>query len=87
MDVGFADFPEDVGLAVKHAGISPIEAIKAATSRAAVALGRGDIGVITPGKAADLLAVRGNPLADIGALLSPVFVLARGRAVDLADAG
>ncbi len=86
MDVGFADFPEDVGLAARHAGLSPVEAIKAATSRAAAALGRDDLGVVSPGKVADLLAVRGNPLSDIAALCAPVFVLARGRAVDIARA-
>lgn len=86
MDVGFADFPEDVGLAVRHAGLSPVEAIKAATSRAAAALGRDDLGIVAPGKVADLLAVRGNPLSDIAALCAPVLVLARGRPVDMARA-
>jgi hypothetical protein len=30
---------------------------------------------------ADIIAVRGDPLADVGALLGPVFVMSRGRIV------
>jgi imidazolonepropionase-like amidohydrolase len=55
--------------------------LKSATSIAAEALGRSDLGVIAPGKAADLLAVQGNPLQDIRALNAPVLVVSRGRLV------
>ncbi len=51
------------------AGIPPIDAIRAATTEAAAALGlRGVLGSIVPGAAADLLVVEGNPLDDISAL-------------------
>jgi imidazolonepropionase-like amidohydrolase len=39
------------------------------------------LGVVAPGKAADLLAVRGNPLIDIDALTLPVLVVSRGQVV------
>ena len=39
------------------------------------------VGVLAPGKAADVLAVQGNPLEDIRALLDVRAVVARGRVV------
>ncbi len=50
-------------------GLSPMEAIVAATSSAAQLLGLYDaLGSIEPGKLADLLVIEGDPLADIGIL-------------------
>jgi imidazolonepropionase-like amidohydrolase len=64
------------------AGLSPLEAIRAATINAAVAFRlRDSVGTIAPGMVADIIAVRGDPLADVGALLGPVFVMSRGRIV------
>jgi imidazolonepropionase-like amidohydrolase len=64
------------------AGLSPLEAIRAATINAAAAFRlRDSVGTITPGMVADIIAVRGDPLADVGALLGPVFVMSRGRIV------
>lgn len=52
-------------------GMSPIEAIRAATVNAAQALGReGDVGAIAVGRYADIIAVDGDPLADIRELES-----------------
>src|SRR5215468_4064008 len=49
-----------------RAGLSPIEAIKAATGTAARILGKeGSIGALTPGACADLVVVDGNPLEDV----------------------
>ena len=54
---------------VRHVGLSPSEALVAATSTAAVALGLGDeLGAIVPGRRADLLVVDGDPLADLAVL-------------------
>jgi imidazolonepropionase-like amidohydrolase len=53
----------------RHLGLTPTEAIVAATSGAATALGLGGkTGEIAPGRWADLLIVDGNPLADLGIL-------------------
>src|SRR5215831_15129988 len=77
----FTDYPGDLILTVEGVDLSPVYVLKSATSIAAEALGRSDLGVIAPGKAADLLAVQGNPLQDIRALHAPVLVVSRGRIV------
>jgi imidazolonepropionase-like amidohydrolase len=49
--------------------MSPLQAISAATKTGAEILGRGaDLGTVEPGKLADIIVVRGNPLFDINAL-------------------
>ncbi|KAI0439992.1 putative hydrolase [Xylaria telfairii] len=50
-----------------NAGLSPVEALRAATSTAAKHWGLNDRGVIAPGKRADLVLFSGNPLEDISA--------------------
>lgn len=77
----FADYPGDLVYTAEGTDLSPVYVLKSATSVAAEALGRDDLGLLVPGKASDLLAVRGNPLQDIRALLSPQLVVARGRVV------
>lgn len=53
-------------------GMSPMEALEAATGRAAHLLGIDQVvGTIQPGKLADLVIVRGNPLERIGILRDP----------------
>ena len=80
-DNTFAGYPEDLVLAVEGIDLSPRAVLQSATSVAAAALGRTDLGRIAPGTAADLLAVDGNPVQDIRALTSPRLVMARGRVV------
>ncbi|MGH4023989.1 MAG: amidohydrolase family protein [Pseudonocardiaceae bacterium] len=63
------------------AGLSPRAALIAATSTAAEALHADHIGTISPGRAADLLVVAGDPLADISAVRSVQLVLRDGRVV------
>ena len=66
-------------LMVQH-GMTPMSAIVAATVNAADLLGvTADAGTIEPGKAADIVAVRGDPLGDVGVLRNMSFVMARGR--------
>lgn len=61
------------------AGLSPMEAIRAATVNAADLLGISSIaGTIEPGKSADLIAVANDPLANIRELENVVFVMVRG---------
>ena len=71
------EFPRMVKL-----GMSPMETIKSATSRAAVMLDmEGQIGVIAPGAFADIIAVPGDPLTDITQLGKVQFVMKDGKAV------
>ena len=60
-------------------GMSPMETIKSATSRAAEMLDMaGEIGVVAPGAYADVIAVNGDPLRDINALGDVKFVMKDG---------
>jgi imidazolonepropionase-like amidohydrolase len=60
-------------------GMTPLQALQAATLNSAEALDRGDsIGVIAPGYLADVIAVQGNPLEDISLLESVHFVMRDG---------
>src|SRR6195256_813441 len=61
-------------------GMSPMQAIQSATSRAAMMLDmEGKIGVVAPGAFADIIAVAGDPLRDIKALESVQFVMKDGK--------
>src|SRR5499427_7344162 len=60
-------------------GMTPMQAIQAATTNAADLLGHSDlIGSVKPGKYADLIAVSGDPLKDISVLESVEFVMKGG---------
>jgi imidazolonepropionase-like amidohydrolase len=62
-----------------RAGLSPMEAIMAATRRPAERLGRGDVfGTIAVGRSADLLLLAADPLADIRNIGRIERVIARG---------
>jgi imidazolonepropionase-like amidohydrolase len=68
------EFPRMVNL-----GMSPMDAIHAATSRAADMLDmKGEIGVVTPGAYADIVAVSADPLMDITVLEHVNFVMHNG---------
>ena len=61
-------------------GMTPLEAIQAATVHAAELLGWADrVGALEPGKFADLIAVEGNPLADVALLEKVGFVMKGGK--------
>jgi imidazolonepropionase-like amidohydrolase len=61
-------------------GMKPIEAVRAATVRAAELLRmEGQVGAVEPGKYADIIAVEGNPLEDIRALRRVTFVMKAGQ--------
>jgi imidazolonepropionase-like amidohydrolase len=63
-------------------GRSPMEALTAATARAGEAVGLGgQVGVLRPGAAADVLAVNGDPTVDVDALVDVVAVYRAGRRV------
>jgi imidazolonepropionase-like amidohydrolase len=62
-------------------GFTPLEAIRAATISAADLIGADDVGVAEPGRYADLIAVRGDPLSDVTALQVVTFVMKGGQIV------
>lgn len=61
-----------------EAGIPAAKALQAATLHAAEVLGVDDIGVLEPGKRADLIALAADPLQDINAVLDVQFVMKDG---------
>lgn len=67
-------------------GMTPMQALASATSEAAKALGREDLGSVTAGHAADLVAVGRDPLADITVLQCIDGVIQAGRLVHRDDA-
>lgn len=63
-------------------GMTPLEAIRSATTVAAELMGWSDrVGAVRPGLAADLIAVAGNPLADVDSLTDVRFVMRDGVVV------
>lgn len=63
-------------------GMTPLQAIQAATVNAAQALGRpGDFGALSPGHYGDIIAVAGDPLADVTALTKVAVVIKGGEMV------
>ncbi len=74
---------------VKHLGLTPLEAIRTATSEGARALKmEGEIGVVADGMKADVIVVDGDPLQDIRILGDRSrlrAVISKGRAVDLTE--
>jgi imidazolonepropionase-like amidohydrolase len=69
------EFPRMVDL-----GMAPMDAIKSATSRAALMLDmEGQLGVVAPGAYADIIAVNGDPLRDIKVLGMVMFVMKDGK--------
>lgn len=70
------DNAKEFALMIK-AGMTPAQAIKSATSDNAAELDR-PIGAILPGRDADIIAVAGDPMADVTALEKVDFVMRRG---------
>jgi imidazolonepropionase-like amidohydrolase len=78
---GFGTHRELQALVV--AGLPPAAALKAATTNAAHAFGLGDrLGTIETGKLADLVVIRGNPLANISVTHNVERVMVRGQLYD-----
>lgn len=69
----------EIELMVQY-GMSPQAALQAATLKAARLLGIADqIGELAPGKLADIIAVKDDPLADVRNLREVVFVMKEGK--------
>ena len=70
----------EVGLLVTEGGMKPADVLRAVTVGNADLLGLSDeIGTLEPGKAADIIALDGDPRQDIKAAAVPSYVMARGR--------
>jgi imidazolonepropionase-like amidohydrolase len=66
-------------LMVQWGGMTPMQSIVAGTSNAAKLLGWDkNLGTLTTGKWADIVAVPGDPIADIKAMEKTVFVMKNG---------
>ena len=81
-DAGVCPYDQSVkqfAFMVKY-GMTPMQAIQSATTNAADLLGHSDdVGSIKPGKLADMIAVAGDPLADVGVLEHVQFVMKDGK--------
>ena len=75
--------PRELELMVQY-GATPVQALRYGTSAAAELLGlNGETGTLEPGKRADMVAVYGNPLENIGALRAVRMVVHDGKSVFL----
>ena len=63
------------------AGLTTQQVLVAATSSAARHLQRADLGVVAPGKRADLILVSGNPIENISALRTLAMTIQNGEVV------
>jgi imidazolonepropionase-like amidohydrolase len=78
---GFGENTRELEWFVK-AGMSPGQALAAATSNGAALLGMSkDLGAVAPGRYADIVAIDGDPLRDIGAVINGVRWVMKGGAV------
>lgn len=72
------DNAKEAALRVNLAGMDPLGVILQATAHSAAIIGADDRGTIEPGKRADLIAVKSDPLRDITELERPLFVMLAG---------
>ena len=78
---GFGENTRELEWFVK-AGMSPGQALAAATSNGAALLGMSkDVGAVAPGRYADIVAIDGDPLRDVGAVINGVRWVMKGGAV------
>jgi imidazolonepropionase-like amidohydrolase len=83
----FGENTRELGWFVQ-AGMSPQQALASATTTAAALLGEEDkLGAVAPGYHADLVAVEGDPLADVNAIIHGVRWVMKGGAVVVDETG
>lgn len=79
-DGALPNLHQELALLVERAGLTPMEALLAATRTAAAAIGMlATHGTVEVGKAADLLVLRADPTADIRNTRQILFVIRRGQ--------
>ena len=79
-DIPFDSLADEIRRLVEY-GCSPMQALQAATAWPAEAMGWEEIGTLEAGKLADLIAVAGNPLVDIGVMKDVPLVVREGVVV------
>ena len=80
------DAGKELGLMVSKGGMTPRDALIAATKGGADLLDlSSETGTLDPGKSADLIAVEGDPLVDPSAVTRVDYVMARGRPIPMKD--
>ena len=68
--------------ALVKAGLTPLQALQAATTNAAELLRMSnDVGALEPNHYADVLAVEGDPMLDVNVVSRVVFVMKGGRVI------
>jgi imidazolonepropionase-like amidohydrolase len=76
----FADIPQELAYMVDY-GLSPADALEAATVNAADLLGLDDVGRVAEGYRADLVVLDADPTEDVSAWRNPEAVFAAGERV------
>lgn len=76
-----ASLTRELELLVK-AGLTPHQALRAATATAGPAIGLADVGQIAPGFRANLILVNGDPLSNVSLVEHPTWVISRGVWLD-----
>jgi imidazolonepropionase-like amidohydrolase len=72
--------PAGLGAFARYAELTPVQALRSATSLSARALGLEAVcGALRPGLSADVLVLDADPTEDLAALLNPRLAVARGR--------
>lgn len=79
----FDEFWRSLAVMVEALEVTPVDAIRAATSQAAMSIGIEETtGTIENGKSADILVINGDPLSNINDLQNVHRVICRGRTLD-----
>jgi imidazolonepropionase-like amidohydrolase len=76
-DTGAGENAKEAALMVK-AGMAPMDVLMAATANGANLIGSDEIGRIVPGRYADIVATKGDPIADVSAVERINFVMKGG---------